>query len=1039
MHASTDPVFVACWSTGPDPAADGVFFLEGLAWPAVGEVVALVPPTWMLPYRALAEGAPLARRLRDLGFPSVAPPPADVALPLLLERLAARPLILASGREEFLRRFRRALPQAALPVVLELESLAALLHPQRGERGFDALCRRFLLREPVGAARAADLRDLTLALVAAHFERPVPLRRLLARSLEELRRRCDAGEHAAAEWLELAARLLDRPSAYAGGAQAQLFSRRWHDGQFRDDLEAAPMEGARLLADVQPRFAVEYQEQFAAAEALQPRLETPAALAPADRQILQSFFDHLPKSFVRAGKEPSDRPGQRALAAALLAGLETDTFFLADAPTGTGKTLAYLAPLLLWSSAHGVRVAVSTYTRALQEQAYFREVPRALALLARAGLPAARVPRVSLLKGRANYICGRAIADAAPEAGAGSLAAAATWLRLALYYCEDPSADLDGFPLECGLPLTQPARALGGMRAAVDAVRALPQCCEGKAALRCAAGVRGLRAERSHLVVTNHAFVLSRPDTFGHVLFDECDHLHEATINARSFEIELDEVEAEAQRLLRGRGNDRAPLQRLARLMGRLAPGEATERLRQAAERAAQGAAALDAAVHEVARDLRVYREYRKQAGDALTPEEKAFLLHDYLESGRGDKLATSLRALRDALDLTDGALRTAIEELGSVPLRAARGLRWALRRPLHPFGHWREGLELWLGGEGEHQDFSQDFLYDAVDDPPRRKPMLSLKWLLPQQWLAETYYPALRWAGFVSATTRLRGGFKAMKGYLGLDAFEQETLERPARPVAEFAGPPTFDPAAALVCVPEDAPAYAPSGAGFAAWTEYLEEFLLFLAERTRGRLLGLFTNRMVLQRVAERLQPAFAQRGLTLYWQGMPGLGKEEIMQRFRAHVDSVLLGLDTFWYGVDFPGETCQYVVLTKLPYGVLDDYHYAQRARMGAGPHRNRVYLPKALAMFRQGCGRLLRSDEDRGVIFLLDRRVLERRHADFLAELPGGLDGFTRPEPLVADSNHCLQRAFAHMRLGAEIERRGLSFDFRAELRVPEPE
>ena len=272
-----------------------------------------------------------------------------------------------------------------------------------------------------------------------------------------------------------------------------------------------------------------------------------------------------------------------------------------------------------------------------------------------------------------------------------------------------------------------------------------------------------------------------------------------------------------------------------------------------------------------------------------------------------------------------------------------------------------------------------------------------------PQVWLGEVYFPSLASATLVSATTCLRGGFKAMKGYLGLDLLETSTELRAGRPVVTFEGPPTFDPRQALVCVPEDAPPYFAAGPGHEIWLEYVERVLLFLTERTRGRLLGLFTNRMVLQRVGERLAPHFRALGLPFYWQGMPGLRKEEIMPLFRRQTESVLLGLDTFWYGVDFPGETCEYVVIPKLPFGPLDRYSYAQMARMGRGPHRNRIYLPQALAMFRQGCGRLLRSESDRGAIFLLDRRALEKRNADFLTELPRGPEEWQKPNLLVAST------------------------------------
>jgi Rad3-related DNA helicase len=73
------------------------------------------------------------------------------------------------------------------------------------------------------------------------------------------------------------------------------------------------------------------------------------------------------------------------------------------------------------------------------------------------------------------------------------------------------------------------------------------------------------------------------------------------------------------------------------------------------------------------------------------------------------------------------------------------------------------------------------------------------------------------------------------------------------------------------------------------------------------------------------------------------------------------------------------------MTKLPYGAPSRYMYAQQARLGYGVQRNTIYLPKALAMFRQGCGRLLRSESDRGSITILDKRVLDGQHANFLED------------------------------------------------------
>lgn len=1031
MPSATDPIFCAYWTTGPDPAADGIYFTEAAGFTADEGRRDLIAALWCSPFGASGAPRHSPRRLAELGLHGDrlrALPSWRDTLPSAWSVLDSRVVVIARGRADFLARYALLRPGERPPTVVDLESLAAFLHPQRGGGSFEELFTRWCGRAPEGEARAADLRRLCEALVRAHFERASPLRQLFARGFEDLVSEAGPEEHGAWEWLEAVRRLLDQPSRFGGGQDQDLFFAAPEDGAFGADLAEAPLDADRVLRELDPRFAEDYRQNFASAPKTSLRSEVAAPLPPEAQAILDRYFALLPRRFAEGKDATPERPGQRALGAAVASALGNNQFLLADAPTGTGKTLAYLGPLLLWCAHANTRAALSTYTRALQEQAFFRELPRALDLLREAGLPADKTPRVALLKGRANYVCGRALADVAPDSGGASLIARVTWLRLVMFWAEDFAADLDGFPAAPGLPLDHALRAGRAAQEVVQSVRALPDCCRGRAALHCGAGVRSLRAERAHLVVTNHAYVLAQPDEIGHAVFDECDHLHEVALSARSFDIELDEVAELVEALQRGRGKDAAPLPRLARLMQKLAPGELPPRLTEAAAEAEKFAAGLDAAVVELTRESRAFDAHRREVQSDLTEEERAFLLHEYLSGARGEGLATALHALREGVDGLDSALRTCVEELGDVPQRAAVRLRWALRRPLDPLAHWREGLALWIGGENEGADFSED-LHFEMEFVNRRRPLLELKWLLPQVWLGEVYFPSLASATLVSATTCLRGGFKAMKGYLGLDLLETSTELRAGRPVTTFEGPPTFDPRQALVCVPEDAPPFFASGPGHEAWLEYVERVLLFLAERTRGRMLGLFTNRLVLQRVGERLAPHFRALGLPFYWQGMPGLRKEEIMPLFRRQTESVLLGLDTFWYGVDFPGETCEYVVIPKLPFGPLDRYAYAQMARMGRGPHRNRIYLPQALAMFRQGCGRLLRAESDRGAIFVLDRRALEKRNADFLTELPRGPEEWQKPNLLVSSTAECLRSAFAHMSLLADLERRGLSPDF----------
>jgi ATP-dependent DNA helicase DinG len=167
------------------------------------------------------------------------------------------------------------------------------------------------------------------------------------------------------------------------------------------------------------------------------------------------------------------------------------------------------------------------------------------------------------------------------------------------------------------------------------------------------------------------------------------------------------------------------------------------------------------------------------------------------------------------------------------------------------------------------------------------------------------------------------------------------------------------------------------------------------------------------------------------------MPGTTKEELGRRFRTRVDSVLLGLDAFWHGADFPGPTLEYLVIVRLPFGVPDRFHRAQCAAMGPGEQRRSIYLPRALARFRQGFGRLMRTETDRGCAFVLDRRVLDPRHRVFLGELPlreteALLDAapeLASARLLVSDTDDCIGEGLAHMGMRAEVRSRGLALAF----------
>jgi Rad3-related DNA helicase len=261
--------------------------------------------------------------------------------------------------------------------------------------------------------------------------------------------------------------------------------------------------------------------------------EEEAPLEDRDLQLVDEIFqEHLPALAAAHGSKLSYRPGQHQVAREVARTLGKRELLLVHAPTGTGKTLAYLVPALIWAARANRRVAISTYTRTLQEQAMTREVPRALAALERAGFE--RRPRVTSLKGRSNYLCWRALKAHVPaqdDDAAGWLA----WSALAIFAMVEPEGDLDRFAPKLALTDARHTHLERELEPLVRAVRAQVGCCHDRADRRtCAAEIARARAEHAHVVVTNHAFALARQDFFKNVIFDECEHLHDQAHGAWS-------------------------------------------------------------------------------------------------------------------------------------------------------------------------------------------------------------------------------------------------------------------------------------------------------------------------------------------------------------------------------------------------------------------------------------------------------------------------------------------------------------------------
>ena len=652
------------------------------------------------------------------------------------------------------------------------------------------------------------------------------------------------------------------------------------------------------------------------------------------------------------------RPEQEEMLASVTKAMYHNQHLVVEGGTGVGKSMSYLLPAALFAISKGQRVIVSTNTINLQEQLMNKDIPALTEVLEQSGMVKQGVLKAALLKGRNNYLCLRrwnhlARNDSPTIDDARLLSKTSVWMQNTL------SGDRAEINLS-GRDAGSWSHISAGEKGFCPGLRDGTPCF-----LRAARE----RAEQAHIVVVNHALLLSDLARGGglipeyqHLIIDEAHNLEDEATSQLGFSVSQDKLDDVWE-----------PQTRLTTQIRQATAAEGlASSVRQGSENVVSAVEADGAKLRQTwARFWAEVERFQANQKSGNRDNGQQMLITSQSHN------SASWKDLNLAWENLDVGLQQASHNIGnlhrfleSTQLSAANdqpALLMETANLMDNVDSMREEFSSIIGNPSDND------IHWISNDQIRGNATISLNSapLDVSGRLSQGLFKYKDSVILTSATLSTEGNFEYFKSRVGVGGDSEELL----------VGSPFDYQKAALLLIPEDMP---PPNSD--QYVDAMVRVLTDLGTTMNGHTMALFTSYASLRAVAQRLRAPLMGQDIQVLAQSIDG-SAQQLMTRFAEEPNSVLLGTASFWEGVDLPPGLLKALVLTRLPFAVPTDPVVMARSNQYENPF-SEFSVPQAVLRFRQGFGRLIRNKADRGPIVIMDNRITGKSYgSSFLKSIP----------------------------------------------------